>query len=204
LAFVPCERRRCVVRRTAISAGSEAGSSSGEGSPWAEQEVLAGSPEGRTSTITKPPEVVASRAGDLTPWSAGGSGPARNACDRSTTLQRFPEVAPDFPGRATVRAGPAGCFRKLVGKSLGSGGGGTSRWSVSHLPSPWRPALRPWLRCPRILDARLAPWPPPGAAEQMDSSDRGRPRWPYDPLGDGTPSDHPETVVVVSAPRSCR
>jgi hypothetical protein len=36
LAFVPCERRRCVVRRTAISAGSETGSSSGEGSPWAE------------------------------------------------------------------------------------------------------------------------------------------------------------------------
>jgi hypothetical protein len=30
----------------------EAGSSSGEGSPWAEQEVLAGSPAGRTSTIT--------------------------------------------------------------------------------------------------------------------------------------------------------
>ena len=31
---------------------SGAGSSSGEGSPWAEQEVLAGSPAGRTSTIT--------------------------------------------------------------------------------------------------------------------------------------------------------
>ena len=30
----------------------EAGSSSGEGSLWAEQEVLAGSPAGRTSTIT--------------------------------------------------------------------------------------------------------------------------------------------------------
>src|SRR5208282_2286510 len=46
-------------------------------SPWAEQEVLAGSPAGRTSTIAKPPEVVASRAGDLTPWSAGGPGPVR-------------------------------------------------------------------------------------------------------------------------------
>ena len=52
--------------------GSEVGSSSGEGSPWAEQEVLAGSPAGRTSTITTPPEIVASRAGDLTPWSSGG------------------------------------------------------------------------------------------------------------------------------------
>jgi hypothetical protein len=31
---------------------SGAGSSSGEGSPWAEQEVLAGAPAGRTSTIT--------------------------------------------------------------------------------------------------------------------------------------------------------
>ena len=31
---------------------SGAGSSSGEGSPWAEQEVLAGSSAGRTSTIT--------------------------------------------------------------------------------------------------------------------------------------------------------
>jgi len=31
---------------------SGAGSSSGEGSPWAEQEVLAGSTAGRTSTIT--------------------------------------------------------------------------------------------------------------------------------------------------------
>jgi hypothetical protein len=41
-------------------------------SPWAEREVLAGSPAGRTSTTTKPPEVVVSRAGDLTPWSVGG------------------------------------------------------------------------------------------------------------------------------------
>jgi uncharacterized membrane protein YccC len=41
-------------------------------SPWAEQDLLPGSPAGRTSTIAKPPEVVASRAGDLTPWSAGG------------------------------------------------------------------------------------------------------------------------------------
>ena len=56
------------------STGSDAGSSPGEGSPWAEQEVLAGSPVGRTPTIAKPPEVVASRAGDLTPWSAGGPG----------------------------------------------------------------------------------------------------------------------------------
>ena len=47
--------------------GSAAGSSSGEGSPWAEQEVLAGSPAGRTSTIAKPPEVVVSRTVDLTP-----------------------------------------------------------------------------------------------------------------------------------------
>src|SRR6202034_4411977 len=60
--------------------GSEAGSSSGEGSPWAEQEVLAGSPVGRTSTITKPPEGFASRAVDLTPWSAGGPGPEHLAC----------------------------------------------------------------------------------------------------------------------------
>jgi len=93
-----------------------------------------------------------------------------------------------------VRAAPPGLLRKSVGKSLvrllGNGAGGTSRWSVSGLASPWRPALRPWLRCPRTQDARLAPWPPPGAGEQMDSSDRGRPRWPYDPLGDGTQSDH--------------
>jgi hypothetical protein len=34
---------------------------------WAEQEVLAGSPAVRTSTTTKPPEVLASRSGDLTP-----------------------------------------------------------------------------------------------------------------------------------------
>ena len=33
----------------------------------AEQELLAGSPAGRTSTITTPPEVLVSRAGDLTP-----------------------------------------------------------------------------------------------------------------------------------------
>src|SRR5271156_3587178 len=41
-------------------------------SPWAEQEVLAGSPAGRTSTIAKPPEVVASRAVGFTPGGAGG------------------------------------------------------------------------------------------------------------------------------------
>ena len=65
--------RRAPMRRSlpALPTGSEAGSSSGEGSPWAEQEVLEGSPAGRTSTITKPPEVVVSRAGDLTPWSSG-------------------------------------------------------------------------------------------------------------------------------------
>jgi hypothetical protein len=50
-----------------------AGSSSGEGSPWAEREVLAGSSAGRTSTITTPPEVLASRSGDLRPWSADGT-----------------------------------------------------------------------------------------------------------------------------------
>jgi hypothetical protein len=44
-----------------------AGARSGEGSLRVEQELLAGSPAGRTSTITKPPEVLVSRAGDLTP-----------------------------------------------------------------------------------------------------------------------------------------
>jgi hypothetical protein len=44
---------------------------------------------------------------------------------------------------------------------------------------------------------RFAPWPPPGAGEQMDSSDRGRSRWPYESFGDGTQSDQPEAVVVV-------
>jgi hypothetical protein len=56
---------------------SGAGSSSGEGSPWAEQEVLAGSLAGRTSTITTPPEVLARRSGDLRPRSAGGTASVR-------------------------------------------------------------------------------------------------------------------------------
>ena len=56
---------------------SGAGSSFGEGSVWAEQEVLAGSPAGRTSTITTPPEVLASRSGDLRPWSGGGTDSVR-------------------------------------------------------------------------------------------------------------------------------
>ena len=74
LGFVRSERRRCVVRMTDEPHRQRAESSPGEGSPGAEREVLAGSPAGRTWTITKPPELVASRAGDLTPWSAGGSG----------------------------------------------------------------------------------------------------------------------------------
>ena len=53
----------------------------------------------------------------MTPWSAGGSGPARNACDRSTTLQRFPEDAPDFPG---ARNGPWGPRRVVSGSWWGS------------------------------------------------------------------------------------
>ena len=73
LGFVRSERRRCVVRMTDEPHRQRAESSPGEGSPGAEREVLAGSPAGRTWTITKPPELVASRAGDLTPWSAGGS-----------------------------------------------------------------------------------------------------------------------------------
>ena len=63
----------CVVRITDDDHRQRAGSSPGEGSPWAEREGLAGSPERRTWTITRPPELVASRAGDLTPWCAGGS-----------------------------------------------------------------------------------------------------------------------------------
>ena len=50
-----------------------AGSSPGEGSPLGRARSSGGSPDGRSSTITRPPELVASRAGDLTPWSAGGS-----------------------------------------------------------------------------------------------------------------------------------
>jgi hypothetical protein len=58
----------------ATSTRDGAGSSSGEGSPWAEQEILVGSPAGRTPTITTPPEILASRSGDLRPWSSGGTG----------------------------------------------------------------------------------------------------------------------------------
>ena len=55
-----CRRRfRCSVVDDATASfavcdlyRSGAGSSSGEGSPWAEEEVLAGSSAGRTSTIT--------------------------------------------------------------------------------------------------------------------------------------------------------
>ena len=63
----------CVVRITDDDHRQRAGSSPGEGSPWAEREVLAVRPHGRSWTNTRPPELVASRAGDLTPWSAGGS-----------------------------------------------------------------------------------------------------------------------------------
>jgi hypothetical protein len=64
-----CSPRTTPLRRsiTAISTGAVRGQVPEREARWAEQELLAGFPAGRTSTIATPPEVLVSRSGDLTP-----------------------------------------------------------------------------------------------------------------------------------------
>ena len=136
--------RTAPMRRSlpALPTGSEAGSSSGEGSPWAEQEVLAGSPAGRTLTITKPPEVVVSRAGDLTPGAPVDSAP--------------PGPGTDQPGSGSWAIGRrAACGPHPPSLSEGTSNS-AGRMDIAHQEDSSQPkeSTASWRRRPTVTDFR--------------------------------------------------
>jgi hypothetical protein len=65
----------CGVRCSPIPPASERGSSSGEGSPRAERELLAGSPLGASLNDRDTARSCCEPSRDLTPWSSGGFRP---------------------------------------------------------------------------------------------------------------------------------
>ncbi len=139
------------------------GVQSRRGEPLGRARSSGGLPEGQMWTITRPPELVASRAGDLTPWSAGGPRPATSRDDAAEEAPGL-EMAARRPSPGTLKARR----RRL---DIGHHDSGTGREDV-HPPA-----------CPQVswmAEASGTPMPPIthdpiGPAHQRDDGLTWRP-----------------------------